>query len=155
MIGVDIVHVPRFYQWHTKSHAELHILFSESECTELFQRIQNTHREKQHHQAAQYLASRFAVKEATYKALSTLIITTPCQSDAAFCTKKSFSFRACAPHIWITKNNAWNVPELYIDYDALEAAVCRPIPRFSGTVSIAHDGEYAVATVMLTHPLPS
>lgn len=94
---------------------------------------------------AQFLASRFAAKEACYKALSQLLYATGA-------TDHSFSFKTFAPHCWIEKTGPWQLPTLIIDRQSLTRQTGAPLPTLTTQVSIAHDGEYCVAQVILTLP---
>ena len=64
-IGIDLVEIERFQKWHLKTHTQLSKIFSEQEISYC---LQNSHK------SAERFAVRFAVKEATYKALCSLLV---------------------------------------------------------------------------------
>ncbi len=72
-IGVDIVHVERFSHWSSYSEQKLSKVFAPQEIIE-YKKIlaASGPQRKVLERAAQFLASRFAVKEAFFKALCSL-----------------------------------------------------------------------------------
>lgn len=145
--GIDLAHILRFHSWLSKSNDELRRIFSANEITEFTTRIQHAHDETRTQTGASLLASRFAVKEAAYKAFSQLLV-------ARSMTEQSFSFTAFAPYVSTTRSETWNVPQLSIDYDGFAKATSIRLPLVSSSLSLSHDGEYAIAIVSLTS-LPS
>lgn len=133
-LGTDIVHTPRFVSWLSYPAHKLETTFSAHECAVFAKKP-----------SSQFLASRFAAKESCYKALSQLLAAT--QN-----TNKSFSFHRFAPHCWIEKAGCWHLPSLILDRVWLDNQTGAPLPELTTQVSIAHDGEYCVAQVLLCLP---
>jgi len=134
-IGTDIVAVDRFSKWLFYSERQLTVVFHASEIREyavLHDPIQKV----------QFLATRFAVKEAYYKALSSLLY----QIKQ---TTVSFGFRRVASLVFLTKEGEWELPVVRVDTNALEVVLQQSLPMFTTQVSLAHEKEYAVATVVL------
>ena len=134
-IGTDIVTIFRFASWPQRPTSQLRTIFSAAECDELSQRPSTT--------APSFLASRFAVKEAFYKAISQLLVHTNT-------TSKPFFLRACAPHVTTSTSGTWHVPQLVIDYNGFATATGVTLPILAAQVSLAHEKEHAIATVLLS-----
>jgi len=130
--GVDIVHIPRLKNWPQYPPERLATFFGASEIA-----YAGAHPGK----AVTFLASRFAVKEAFYKAL--------CSLCADLGHKHHFSIRASARWVEITHDPAWKNPILLFNRIAFEAATGIQLPLFSAQVSISHEKEYAMASVLM------
>jgi len=128
--GIDIVYIPRFERWLTYSPKELLTIFTPRELEELTKRTPKQ---------AQFLASRFAVKEAFYKAVSAT-----CATNTAI---QPFGFRSIARFIEIAPDTRWQSPLLFFDAEGFMQATGIELPTLQATVSLAHDGEYAIAQV--------
>jgi len=126
------VNIPRMQKLITKNGERfLQRLFNEHELT---------NRPKLPEQHAQYFASRWAVKEATVKALG----------------KSGIGSK----QMYISKDQVTNVPKLILTGEALEQLHKRNIYEYSTHVSLSHDQDYAVAMVVLetqlhNHPVSS
>jgi len=131
-IGIDMVHISRFEPWLNYKEEHLATLFSAAEIAQLHAK---------EGQKAAFLASRFAVKEACYKALSSLCAHTQ--------TIQPFSLRTVARYIEIKKDPRWHTPELYIHRDCFTAATGITLPATIASVSLSHEREYAIAQVVL------
>lgn len=146
-IGTDIVHTPRFIAWIDYPHERLATLFTDNECALFKQRKQElSHQalpsEKKTAILSSFLAGRFAAKEASYKALSQLLA-------RKNITDKSFSFKAWAPHVSTLPTGPWHLPTLVINNTSFHDATGVSLPPLTAQVSIAHDGNYAIAQILL------
>ena len=141
--GIDLVLISRFISWLNKPEDEVLRIFSAYEIQQLHARMTAAHDEARSQIGGSFLASRFAVKEAAYKALSELLV------DQGF-AKQSFSFKAFAPHTWTTTDGIWGVPKLVIDHECFEKMTGIQLPQVLSSVSLSHDGEYATAIVSLS-----
>ena len=127
-VGIDVSSVDRFINWNKYSDSSLKKVFTNSEVTE-YRKMSCAAR------ASQFLASRFSVKEATFKALSSC------------CDVSNFvmpSFLKLCKQVSVSKTVA-GVPQLCFDpentiffYKKIEA-----------TVSISHERCHAAAIVLL------
>lgn len=99
-VGIDIVCVQRFSQWHTYSPTFLSKLFSDSEIAYCCSAPGLS---------AQRFAVRFAAKEAFYKALCAAYGSLP------------FSLRALCTYVEV-RHTGHQVPFLYINWQALGLA---------------------------------
>jgi|GEM_PF-240913 len=140
--GIDIVFIPRFNSWLNYSPAQLATIFASAEITQLTKLLSQESTRTSQPIATQFLASRFAAKEAFYKALS-----------SACAEKKSstpFTFRTIARHIEVTTDSRWGSPRLFLDTKNFTAASGITLPHISSTISISHEKEYTIAHVLLT-----
>ncbi len=126
-VGVDIVKNKRFDRWFLYSDAQLARVFHSQEITE-FRELFIKKPEK----AAIYLASRYAVKEAFFKAYSAW-------REAKNVESKPFLF--ISSRIFVQKNQK-NIPQLTVD----ELFIC-DFPDVS--VSLSHEECCSVAVVRL------
>jgi phosphopantetheine--protein transferase-like protein len=140
--GIDIVFIPRFNTWLNYSTTQLSTIFAASEIAHLASLITQTPTDITRTAALRFLASRFAAKEAFYKAL------------ASACADKTtitpFTFRAVARHIEIHTDSRWGAPRLFFDTKNFTTASGIKLPRVASSMSIAHEKEYAIAQVILT-----
>ena len=134
-IGVDIIENNRFKKWENYPSKVFYKTFTEKEYS---YGIRNGF-------SSQFFASRFAAKEAFYKALS----------QALFKQKKldtKFPFLSIANKIEIVKNE-WNIPELKIDWPSISVIANLEIPEFSTHLSISHEGKMSIAFVIISKNL--
>jgi len=131
--GIDLVHIPRFNNWTHYTDQQLATLFTVNEIAEF--------KTKGLTQAA-FLASRFAVKEACYKAVSSL-----CAHHAELAIQP-FSFRTIAPFIELHKDTQWGVPTIQINHDGFFVKTGITLPLVAYSVSLSHEHEYAIAQVV-------
>lgn len=146
-IGVDIVAVARCIPWLDYPHDRLSGLYTAYECAAYKERKQELNHSKipsEHKDRilAQFLASRFAAKEALYKALSQWL-------QAHGMTHRSFSFKALAPLVSLEKEGEWQLPVLHVDWEQVMTLVGDTLPPLHTQVSIAHEHELAIAQVLL------
>lgn len=114
-IGIDLVEIERFAHWHTKSQEQLLRLFSRDEINYCLSVPAKS---------AERFAARFAVKEAFYKALCTLLE-----------HKKSFLF--------VCKQTSF-VKKITINWPQLD------LPEYNITASLTHTRTTAGAVVIIT-----
>lgn len=142
-IGIDIVDVNRFESWAGFSQEKLSRVFTQEEliaCEAL---------PKGHDKVTRYscprLASRFAAKEAFYKALSAMLV-------KLGKTGKTFSFFSCARYIEVSQKE-WGVPELVIDWDFFEEKIhggVQDIRDIQIDLSVSHEKQTAIAFVVIS-----
>jgi len=132
-IGIDCVEVVRFKEWSTYQSEKLLKVFSKAELVELT---------RDGGIPEQFFASRFAAKEAFYKALSAALVFTGL-------THKEFSFQFARSHVEIVKET-WGVPVLKVDWSAFEATLGRKLPSFKTHVSLSHERSVATAMVVIS-----
>lgn len=123
-IGVDIVSVHRFQQWHTYQNQQLLKLFSPEEIA---------YARSKHAQSAQRFAVRFAAKEAILKALT----------QAFPCTQ--FSLLRVAQNTSINKKTSGE-PLITINWENLLPNMTTH-PQIK--VSLSHDHCHAIAMVIV------
>jgi len=120
-IGIDSVDIARFAHWHTYSRAMLLRVFSPHDLDFCLQKPELS---------AQRFASRFAAREATYKALCTYAPTPP--PLRTLCKAIEIHATACG------------APKLIIDWHQLPG-----IMQTAPLLSITHTATVATALVML------
>ncbi|KAL0490095.1 holo-[acyl-carrier protein] synthase [Acrasis kona] len=124
-IGTDLVHIPRFRNLISKHGDKI--------INRLFHISEINNKPLMEEKQAQYFASRWAVKEATLKALGKGGLGSKC--------------------IYVTKTNGNPSPILCLEGASLERlkeiANVQDDTSIRKYVSISHDKDYAVATVLL------
>ncbi len=133
-IGTDIVKISRFNSWKNFSKEQLSNIFSKQELNDIF--IDKNIN-------LQILASRFAVKEAFYKAFSAAIV----KLDL---NKKEFLFLFTCKNIEVIKPE-WGVPILKINYSAFENKLGIKLPKLNVDISISHEKDFAVSFVIISN----
>ena len=88
------------------------------------------------------LASRFAAKEAFFKALSAMLV------KLKF-TEKEFSFLWACKYIEVERG-AWDVPTLKISWNVFEEKIGKKFPRIAVDFSLSHERSAAIAFVVLS-----
>lgn len=132
-IGTDIVKVSRFNSWKNLDKNKFRHLFSEQELKLCYKKANLDY---------QSLASRFAAKEAFYKALSSSLI-------KLNLNKKEFLFLFSCKNVEILKEE-WGVPKFKINWDAFEEKIGIKIPQLNVDLSISHEKKYAIAFVVIS-----
>jgi holo-[acyl-carrier protein] synthase len=124
-VGVDLVSIPRFQR--------LLSLYGTRVLRRLFHPTEIQHKPIIVDKHAQYFASRWAVKEATIKALG----------QGGIGSKQ----------IYVEKQQGSNVPQLVLEGEALDRlnflANSLDHNNVKKHISISHDNEYAIAMVVL------
>ena len=133
-IGTDIVRVLRFNSWKNYSQKQLLHVFSKEEIKDFFTKKENLN--------LQTIASRFASKEAFYKAFSACLF-------KLNLNKVQFSFLFACKNIEIQKT-IWNTPEIKINYQAFEIKIGAKIPKLNINLSLSHEKDIALAFVILS-----
>lgn len=150
-IGTDIVKIDRFKNWkdhflgqpvdgtHKCGIIPLKRIFSEVELADC--RRDNPAGDKNCSYDLEGLAVRFAAKEALFKALSAALVKLEI-------TKNEFSLLFLCRHASVEKTT-WDVPALKINWSAIEEVV-GVLPKISADLSLSHEKEFAIATVVLS-----
>ena len=132
-VGVDITHIPRFKKFKDYSDEQLYKVFSFQEITDCTNNGELD---------CARLATRFAAKEAFFKALSATLV-------KLNLTHQEFSFLFACKHVSVVKKT-WDVPQLEINWAGFEAKINKKLPKLSVELSISHEASHAVAFVVLT-----
>ena len=138
--GIDIVEITRFAGWESRDKKQLLEVFSQSEIAQA--QIMRTPG-----RIYEFFASRFAAKEAFYKALSASLV-------GLGLTQKTFSFAFARKHVAVVKG-VWDVPVLQVNWAAFNEKIGVELPTFEVQLSIAHEKSCAVAMVVLSTIGPS
>ena len=132
-IGTDIVLIDRLVRWQSFSHERLHKIFAPSElldCTE--QGVLQPNK----------LATRFAAKEAFYKALCAALVRLDTPARGASCMAVGKQVTVCYA--------AWHVPQLVVNWQALDQLFAYTLPPLQVDLSLAHERDHAVAFVVIS-----
>lgn len=132
-IGTDIVNINRFVEWESKPLIHLQKIFNDKEIHEALSLPSAL--------APQFFASRFAAKEAFYKALCSLLVSLDYQSSFP-------RFDQVRTLCSISKHSS-GVPLLQIEWNNIEKIMVYPLPLINAQCSLSHEKEYALATVLL------
>jgi len=125
-VGVDLVHVPSFAQQLDQAGTRFEGAFLPGERRDAADRTSD---------AARHLAARWAAKEAVIKAWSaSLHGSAPVMSEHVH-------------HLIELVSDAWGRPRV-----RLHGAVAQHLDGHALEVSVSHDGDYAVAYVVLSRP---
>lgn len=132
-IGVDVVEVERFKTWVDYPLQQLLRIFSQSELDSIF----NVETELR----IQRMASRFAAKEAFYKALSATLV-------KLGKTRKKIHFIATCKAIKV-KTIQWEIPTIDVNWKFFEERLEIKFPKFEINLSLSHEKNYSVAYVII------
>ncbi len=132
-VGTDIVQVDRFESWQKYSTKQLLRVFSEQELDDCLS-INNCNFER--------LASRFAAKEAFFKAFSSALV-------KLNLTNQTFSFLFSCMNIEVIKG-AWDVPKFTINWESFKNKIKKDLSNFQVDLSISHEKNYVVAFVIIS-----
>lgn len=138
-----MVYIPRFKKWLSYTPNQLSTMFASAEIAQLEMLKLNTTHPHPEKRAMQFLASRFAVKEAVYKAISGL-----CADSLP--AVKPFTFRSIARFISIAPDHRWGSPHIQLDSVRFKEATQVALPALKTSVSLSHDNDYAIAQVVVT-----
>lgn len=133
-IGTDIVKIDRFNSWSTLDEEKILHVFSKKEIERCY---------KNEKLNIQSLASRFAAKEAFYKALSSSLI-------KLNLTDKKFLFLFCCNNVEILKPE-WGVPVFNVNWSAFEQKIGSKIPKLNIDLSVSHEKDFALAFVVISN----
>jgi phosphopantetheine--protein transferase-like protein len=129
-IGIDIVEVKRCADWYTFADVQLAKIFHPHEIAQI--------RSKNATDVTTFIASRFAVKEAFFKAYSSL-----CEH---FDIELPQSLWRIAPLIFVTSKSS-GAPSLISDLSLW--ATVPPQTMINTHLSISHEAHYTIAQVIL------
>jgi phosphopantetheine--protein transferase-like protein len=87
------------------------------------------------------LASRFAAKEAFFKALSSALVNLKL-------TQTTFSFLFTCQNIEVLQDE-WQVPKLKVTWEVFEEKIGASLPKLQAHLSLSHEKNYSVAFVIL------
>ena len=132
--GVDIVDVARFDRWSSYPEQQLLRIYGQAEL--------DACKLKSGLFAPEKLATRFAAKEAFFKALCSALAL---QGK----TDKTFHFLSIAPLACVTQNS-WNVPLLLVDWKVLQEKIGLELPDMLAHLSLSHEKTHAVAFVVVS-----
>jgi holo-[acyl-carrier protein] synthase len=122
-VGIDAVEIERFILWHTFTHKKLERIFTPQEIAYCLQDTM---------QAAQRFATRFAAKEAFYKALNPLL-------------KKPLPFLTICKEIEILNDPYTHYPRILCNWERLSIA-----HHIQASCSLTHTKSTAIAIIILT-----
>ncbi len=128
-VGVDLVSLQRFEAWIDFSDKKLSRIFHQHEIEQF----------KSSEQKVTFLASRFAVKEAFFKALSASFVRLQFH-------QKQFSFLSIAPCIFVQAREC-GVPVIYFDNLFLQEFFS--FQHLVVHLSLSHEKEHAIAYVLI------
>ena len=134
-IGTDIVQVDRFMAWSEYSKSRLLKIFSEKEL------LYCSNEQKDCKYNLECLASRFAAKEAFFKALSSTLVKLEK-------TGKTFPFLFACQNVEIVKTT-WQIPYFKINWEAFENKIENKLPKLKAHLSISHEKNYTVSFVLI------
>lgn len=134
-IGIDIVEVSRFEPWISYSKDKLSRVFSKHEI-DYFMQVNNADYKKQ------FLASRFAAKEAFYKALCDFLNKLNFEIE-------SLSFDKVRQHVEVIKNS-YEIPSLNVNWIELNNILRMDVPRLDLSLSISHEKSFVVAAIIIS-----
>lgn len=133
-VGIDIVAVSRFNHWQSYSLRQIQRIFSPDEYKAAQWANDGNY-------SPQMLAARFAAKEAFFKALCSLLI--QCNHTNPFPP-----FLTVCKYVSVSHHTS-GIPLIIIDNKLYEILPQNFNQKFYATVSLAHEKEYAVASVLL------
>lgn len=134
-IGTDLVEIVRFASWQKYTHQQLATLFTQEEIAKYQHYLDIGYIQ----QACIYLASRYAVKEASYKALCAAY-------EHLYKAVFPWSFRRTAPMIMV-QNLQSGVPIVEFEFKLRD---CFQKIEFKKDVSLSHEKTHAIAVVVLS-----
>ena len=134
-VGVDIAQIDRFEQWSNYSRKQLAKIYLEAEMDFCFDKEKSIF-------VVQKLASRFAAKEAFFKAFSAMLI----KLDK---TENDIPFLFVCKQVEIVRGH-WNVPYMKVNWGEIESKVGYSLPNVQVNLSISHEKQYTVVYVILS-----
>lgn len=133
-IGTDIARIDRFSGMSKLSRKRLRTFFSEAELAAAQDPM------SPECLLSEKLATRFAAKEALFKALSASLV-------KLGHTQQTFSLRFLA-QISSVQISTWGVPEFHVDWAVLEQKIGVKLPSLQIHLSLSHEREHALAFVV-------
>lgn len=132
-IGIDLVTINRFESWTEFPIQQLEKIFSPNELRECVDSNNEYIPEK--------LATRFAAKEAFYKAISATLVSLKKNNQ-------EFSLKKLSPHV-VVITAEWGVPRLQVNWQRLEQLANAQLPNLQVHLSLSHEKTMAVAMVVI------
>lgn len=133
-LGVDLVEINRTERWAKFQKPSLLKIFSQQELVDCTGKSESLILEK--------MASRFAAKEAFYKALSAALV-------KLGKTDQTFSLLFACQNVQIISAN-FDVPTLQVNWAAFEEKIKFTLPQIQADVSLSHEKGVAAAIVILS-----
>jgi phosphopantetheine--protein transferase-like protein len=130
--GVDLVRVDRLDRWQHFADKQLARVFLAPEVAAIRAGLT---------WSSQRAAAYFALKEAFYKALSNALVATGQ-------LQRELYFNQVCPLVCVQKNR-WGIPQLVVDWEKI-AHRTQIARSWQVHCSYAHEGEFAVAYVILS-----
>ncbi len=136
-IGIDISQIDRFKSFDKFSKERLLEVFSKDEIEELARKKTDNSSDFIY----QFYASRFAAKEAFYKALSNALVSLKV-------TDSTFSFKFARQHVQVIRTS-WDIPALEVQWDKFEEKIGKKLPDLKTHLSLSHEKIHSVAVVIV------
>lgn len=136
-VGVDITQNSRFDGWVHYDAQQLRHIFSDQELN--LCKYFDTQRKKE------FFASRFAAKEAFFKALSAALVKLRVHAQ----TTQTFDFLFACKHIDISAG-VFGVPQITVDWMPFNDRLGVKIPEFNVDLTFSHEKDYSVAVVIIS-----
>ena len=133
-VGIDLVEIKRMERWANFQNSSLLKIFSDQELADCTNKASILVLEK--------LASRFAAKEAFYKALSAALV-------KLGKTDQTFSLLFTCQNVQII-TASFDVPALQINWTGFEGKIKCTLPQIYADVSLSHEESVAAAVVILS-----
>lgn len=135
-IGVDITQNKRFDGWQNRSKEQLLHVFTEQEL--------NLTADMNEQQKIEFYASRFAAKEAFYKAFSSALVKFKIHER----TSKTFNFLFACKYINIS-SGIFDTPLVNISLIPFSELLGCNIPEFKTELSFSHEKDFSIAFVVI------
>jgi len=140
-IGTDVVNVNRFSRWTCFSPRQLQKIFSQQELFDCYNQAGPV--QKQADYIAQKFASRFAAKEAFYKALNGMLLALDIMP------KQHISFLFVCNYVQVLVDS-FGRPILDINWNPLIDKIGYAIPSVRVHLSLTHEKTVALAFVIIS-----
>lgn len=132
-VGIDLVTINRFESWTEFPVQQLEKIYSSQELQDSLDTNTRYIPEK--------LATRFATKEAFYKAISATLVNLKKNNQ-------EFSLKTLSPHVEVIADE-WGVPKLQVNWQILEKLANTKLPNLQVHLSLSHEKTMAVAMVVI------
>ena len=136
-IGTDLVQINRFDSWNKFSQDRLRNVFSANEVAQYQTLLNQGALDK----ASTFLASRFAAKEAFFKAFSSALV-------KLGLTSQTFNLTFACKQIEVVYSE-WGTPDFAVNWKVFETKIQATLPLLNVQLSLSHEKDYALAFVIL------
>lgn len=141
-IGADIVEVARFQMWANFPQSRLCKIFSVQEIESCKNLGEPQQEQPYFAYCPEKLASRFAAKEAFYKALSASLV-------KLNLTQNQFSLMFSCNYVQVIPTT-WGIPKLEVNWSCFEEKIGAKLPEVQVDLSLAHERLHAIAFVLIS-----